>query len=232
MKLTKNTGRILGLLFLTSVIAGATVTMLRGLAGFEPNTEGFLLELIKNASQMKNAIYLDMLSSTIGIVIAVFLYPYLKKYDLRLAVTYLGISFVSFALIALSNVTHFGMLTVASEFQIAGGSNPENYTTFTKMLYEGYYWIHFLVLTLYAVGGFLLYLFFFKTKLIHQWLAIWGIVASLVVFMGGALQLAEQSVSFLFFLQNGIFVLSFIIYLLIFGFRAVHYKELAGSEQV
>lgn len=230
MKLTKNTGRVLGLLFLFSVLAGATGTALRGLAGFEPNTEAFLLELIKSASQMKNAIYLDMLASAFGVVIAIFLYPYIKKYSSRLAATYTGIAFVSFALIALSNVIHIGMLTVGAEFEIAGGNNPENYTALTSMLYEGYYWVHFLMLLLYAIGGIVLYFFFFKTKLIYQWLAVWGIIASLIVFAGGSLQMGDVTVPFLLFIQNGIFVLGFIIYLLITGFRPVYCKELAGAE--
>ncbi|WP_340199479.1 DUF4386 domain-containing protein [Ascidiimonas sp. W6] len=229
MKLTKNSGRLLGLLFLVSVITGGAGTALRGLSGIDANTVDFLLELIKSSSQMKQAIYLDMFGSALGVAIAIFLYPFIKKFSTRMALAYTGIAFINFTIITLSNVIHISLLTVASEFEMGGGSNPEDYTILSSMLYEAYYWIHFIMLILYAVGGMVLYFFFFKTKLVHQWLAIWGIIASLIVFAGGALQLAAQSVSFLLFLQNGIFVLCFILYLLILGFRPSHCKELSKA---
>lgn len=229
MKLTKKSGRLLGLLFLASVITGATGTALRGLSGIDANTTGFLLEIIKSTSQMKQAIYLDMFGSALGVAIAVFLYPFIKKFSVRMALTYTGIALVNFAIITLSNVIHIALLNVASQFEMAGGSNPENYTVLSSMLHDAYYWIHFIMLILYAFGGVVLYFFFFKTKLVHQWLAVWGIIASLIVFAGGALQLADQNVSFLLFIQNGIFVLSFIVYLIILGFRPSHCKELSKA---
>jgi hypothetical protein len=111
------------------------------------------------------------------------------------------------------------MLSVASEFSLAGGKNPENFSTLTAMLHDGYYRIHFLMLLLYGIGGIVLYYFLFKARLVFQWLAAWGMLASLIVCIGGVAQLADVKVSFFLFLQNGIFVLGFILYLLILGFR-------------
>jgi hypothetical protein len=219
MKITKNTGRVLGVIFLLSSIAGGLGTNMRGLSGIEPNTASFLLELIKSTPQMKQAIYLDMFSSALGVIIALFLHPIINKYSNRLAVAYLGIAFVNFTLITFSNILHFEMLSVASEFSLAGGKNPENFSTLTAMLHDGYYRIHFLMLLLYGIGGIVLYYFLFKTRLVFQWLAAWGMLASLIVCIGGVAQLADVKVSFFLFLQNGIFVLGFILYLLILGFR-------------
>jgi hypothetical protein len=75
MKITKNTGRVLGVIFLLSSIAGGLGTNMRGLSGIEPNTASFLLELIKSTPQMKQAIYLDMFSSALGVIIALFYTP-------------------------------------------------------------------------------------------------------------------------------------------------------------
>ena len=225
MHITKNTGRILGLLFLAAAITGGLGTSMRGLSGIEPNTVSFLLELIKSNPQMKQAIYLDILSSTLSVVMAIFLYPYIQSYSTRLAVTYSGIAFVNFVLIVVSNTIHFEMLTLAAEYSLAQGKNPENYTPFTGMLHDAYYKIHFLILLLYGIGGIVLYYFLLKTNLVYQWLAGWGIIASLIVLLGGLLQFVEIKVSFYLFLQNGLFVLSFIVYLLIMGFRVHNPKQ-------
>ena len=125
---------------------------------------------------------------------------------------------INFVMITLSNAIHVSMLSVAADFAASNGGSPMHFLTLAKMHYDAYYWVHFLMLMLYSVGGGVLYFFLFRTHLVPKWLAVWGLLASLVVFLGGALQLGEISVSILFFVQNGIFVLTFVVYLLIFGF--------------
>lgn len=221
MQPTKQTGRILGLLFLAAAIAGGTGTSLRGLSGAHTDTISFLQSLSENIVQMKWAIGLDLLGSTIAVGIALFLFPLIKKYSARLAITYLALSFVTFTIVSVSNVFHAGLLTVGSEYAATDATNTEHYATLAKMGFDAYYWLHFLMLILYSIGGGILFFFFLRTRLIPRWLSVWGILANCVVFMGGALQLFDMRVSFYLFVQNGIFVLSFIIFLLIVGFRQI-----------
>ncbi|WP_411030426.1 DUF4386 domain-containing protein [Spongiimicrobium sp. 3-5] len=217
MQTTKNTGRLLGLLFLATVIAGATGTALRGFPEADANTTDFLIGVIENTGQMKLAIALDILSSAVGVLIALFLFPYIKQYGHRLAMGYTGIAFVNFAIITVSNIIHVTLLSVGSDFD-AVGATGSHFTTLASILYDAYYWTHFLILMLYSIGGSVLYYFLFKTQLVPRWLAAWGLLASAIVFTGGALQLADIGVPFWFFIQNGIFILTFTGWLLAMGF--------------
>ena len=226
MQITKNTGRIVGVLFLLTVITGAWGTATRGFSGVEPNTTGFLDHIITSTSQMKLAIGLDMLGSAISVLIAIYLYPIIKKNSARLAIAYIGIALVSFTIITISNVVHISLLSVASEYSLATNPNTENFTTLTAMHHSAYYWAHFVLLMCYAIGGSVLYYFLLKTELVPKWLAIWGILAQTIVFAGGALQLFEIPVSFYLFIQNGVFILSFILFLLIIGFKTEKYNAL------
>ena len=226
MALTKKSGRILGFLFLLTVLAGATGTAFRGLGGADANSTAFLEQIMQLTGQMKLAISLDILASAIGVGIAIFLYAFIKKYEQRLAIAYLAIAGINFTIIVVSNIIHVNLLSLSEEFAITTSATNEYYTTLAKMLYDAYYWTHFLMLMLYSIGGLVLYYFLFRSKLIPGWLSIWGILASIVVFFGGALQLADIKVSGLLFVQNGIYVLTFIVWLLVKGFNPKYIKEL------
>ncbi|MBT8294082.1 MAG: DUF4386 domain-containing protein [Eudoraea sp.] len=226
MALTKKTGRILGFLFLLTVLAGATGTAFRGLGGAEANSTEFLEDIMLHMGQMKLAISLDILASAIGVGIALFLYSFIKKYDQRLAIAYLTIAGINFTIIVVSNIIHVNLLSLSEEFAVTTAETTDHFTTLAKMLHEAYYWTHFLMLMLYSIGGSVLYYFLFRTKLVPVWLSIWGILASIVVFFGGALQLADIKVSGLLFVQNGIYILTFIIWLLVKGFNPKYIKSL------
>ena len=226
MALTKKSGRILGFLFLLTVLAGATGTAFRGLGGADANSTAFLEQIMQLTGQMKLAISLDILASAIGVGIAIFLYAFIKKYEQRLAIAYLAIAGINFTIIVVSNIIHVNLLSLSEEFAITTSATNEYYTTLAKMLYDAYYWTHFLMLMMYSLGGLVLYYFLFRSKLIPGWLSIWGILASIVVFFGGALQLADIKVSGLLFVQNGIYVLTFIVWLLVKGFNPKYIKEL------
>ncbi|WP_240473027.1 DUF4386 domain-containing protein [Eudoraea adriatica] len=143
-----------------------------------------------------------------------------------MAIAYLAIAGINFTIIVVSNIIHVNLLSLSEEFALTTSATNEYYTTLAKMLYDAYYWTHFLMLMMYSLGGLVLYYFLFRSKLIPGWLSIWGILASIVVFFGGALQLADIKVSGLLFVQNGIYVLTFIVWLLVKGFNPKYIKEL------
>lgn len=226
MALTQKSGRILGFLFLLTVLAGATGTAFRGLGGAEANSTAFLEEIMQHMGQMKLAISLDILASAIAVGIALFVFAFIKKYDQRLANAYLTIAGINFTIIVVSNIIHVSLLSLSEEFAVTSAATTDHFTTLAKVLYDAYYWTHFLMLILYSLGGSVLYYFLFKTKLVPGWLSVWGILASIVVFCGGAFQLADIKVSGLLFVQNGIYVLTFIAWLLIKGFNPMYTREL------
>jgi len=226
MQITKNSGRLVGILFLLAAIAGGWGTSIRGLSGARDNVLAFLNRVAENAGQMKLAISLDMLGSAIAVFIAIYLYPIIKKYSARLAIAYVGIGLVNFVIITASNAVHWSLLSVGANYADTTISEAPHFATLAIMHYESYYWLHFMLLMGYAIGGSVLYYSLFKIRLIPLWLAVWGLLAQSIVFTGAALQLFEIPVSFYLFLQNGVFVLTFIGYLLIMGFKPEKCKAL------
>ncbi len=219
MKLTQNSGRVFGLLFLLTSIAGGVGTAFRGLSSGAPSTTTtFLKEVFENTSQMKQAIGLDMLSTVLALCMVIFLYPYVKKHNQRVASGYLAIGIINSGVITISNIFHFALLAISANYMDTTPVDASYYTVVSHMLYESYYSAHFITLILFSIGNFILMYYFFKTHIIPKVLVIWGFLANFLVFLGGLFQLADISVSGYLFVQNGIYILIFIIWLLIKGF--------------
>lgn len=214
MQTKKHTGRLTGLLFLATFIAGVIGTINRGLTDGEAGTAEFISNLVATISQMKLAIGLDTLTGMITIIISIFLYPLMEKFSKRLAIAYVLVTAINFTIVTLSNSLHLSLIYLVDSDQTSDIILP-----LSSMFYNAYYSLHFLILILYSFNGATLYYFMIKSRLMHQWIGIWGLVASFFVFIGGLLQLLEFSVPFVLFAQNGIFMLVFICYLLVAGFR-------------
>ena len=191
---------------------------MRGLSSADTTTGAFLASINEGMTQMQWAIGLDLLASALSVGIALFLFTFINDYNERLAHAYLGIALVTFVIVAISNVFHVALFSVSEDF-VSGVTGGQPLIGLGNMLYHGYYWLHFLILMLYGIGGCLLFFYLLKTALVPAWLAVWGLLANSIVFTGGALQLFEIPVSFYLFVQNGVFLLSFVIWLLIRGFK-------------
>ena len=210
----KNTGRVFGLFLLASFISGVFGTFSRGLSeiDFEQSGELITNQLLSLKDQMILAIRLDILASAITLAAALFLYQRLVRINSNLSVSYVAIISVNFVIAIMSNLVHFALLDLAS-------SGTSNFGQLSLTFYNSYYWMHFLIIFFYGVSGFLLYYLLAKGQLIFKWIGYWGMAASVIVMFGSMAQFLDFSVPFALFMQNGIFVLTFMIYLLTVGFR-------------
>ncbi len=219
MAITKNSGRILGLLFLIVMILGGLGISYRGLAEIKIEDVSFLSNIAENVNTMYVAIALDMLSNVFIVFIAFFVYRLVKKNKLPFTKVYLGIALLNFTVIIISNLIHSWLLSMSFEFESTTMAVNQDDIATAKILYNSFFSAHFLTLILSSVANCFLFYFLFKVQVMAKWLAVWGIAASVIVSIGGLLQLLNIEVSFLLFAQNGIFMLVFILWMLIFGFK-------------
>ncbi|MEW7293008.1 DUF4386 domain-containing protein [Aquimarina sp. 2304DJ70-9] len=220
MYTNKKTGRIVGVLFLIVFIIGALGTSLRGLSTSLVESENFLATVHENSLQMKIAILLDIISSTVGVGIAIFLFPFLKKYNNYIALLYLTFWIIEFSIIMVSNITHFSLLSLSQEFVQGNVSDPTYFNMLGFLKFEEYYWAHFLILIVYSSGAALFYYLLYKVKLIPRLLSAWAFIAVTIVFIVTWMQIFDYSVSFVFYLQNGVHFIVISIWLIVKGFNS------------
>lgn len=225
MAITKNSGRLLGLLFLTIIILGGIGISLRGLVEINTEEISFLSSIVENTNNMYVAIGLDIIANILIVWIAFYVYRLIKTSNLRYKKVYLGITLINFTVIIISNLIHVWLISIGTEFESLNIDINQDHIATAESLYNLYFSTHFTTLILNSIANWFLFYFLLKIKVIPKWLAIWGILASIIVSIGGLFQLLEIEVSSLLFIQNGIFMLVFILRLLFFGFKTHTYKN-------
>ncbi len=219
MNSIKKTGRVAGILFLLMMLSGATGTYLRGLSMSLVESENFLITVFESSLQMKSAILLDLISGALGVSIAVVLFPVLKQYKRSLALWYLILWIIGFAITIVSNITHLSLISLSQILQNTEMADVAYYRTIGALKVEEYYWAHFFILILFSAGAVLLYHIFYKTKLIPRFFSVWFSISAALVFTVSWLQIFDYQVSFAFYGQNGVHLIVLIIWLLSKGFN-------------
>lgn len=219
MESNQKTGRTIGFLLLLIMALGIPSVVLRGLSTSMVASSDFLNEIFQNSFKMRIAVLLDILASALWLVIALILFPTIKKYKNSFALWFFGIWLVQFAVIVFSNISHLSLLSLTNEFVSTGATDTELFSTLGLLKIEEYFWAHFMSLMLYASAAFSLYYFLFQTKLVPRFLSAWGMVAISLVFIASWLNIFDINPSFYFFSQNGIHMIAFMGWLIAKGFN-------------
>ena len=214
----KNTGRILGLLFLIIILCGATSLNFRGLGSTLLGSENLLLEVFEQSFSMKLAIVLDLAASLLWLGVAIYLFPYIKNISRSLALWYVALWIVQLCTVIMSDISHLSLINLSQQVNELSDPNMEHYNTLAKVLVNEYFWGHFLALMAYSSATFLLFIVFFKGKWIPRIISVWGMAAMLIVFSATVAQLFDVDVDFVFYQQNGYHFIFMTLWLLIKGF--------------
>jgi hypothetical protein len=219
MQPTKNTGRIIGSLFLIIILLGATSLNLRGLNSSLLANGNILGLVFEQAFHMKLAIVLNLAAGLIWLGIAIYLFPFIKKISMTLAMWYLLLWVIQFGASLMGDIGHLSLINLSQQVQGMPAADLIHYNTMAKVLVHEYFWGHFFSLMGYSSATFLLFIAIYKGKWLPRFVPVWGMAAMTAVFFASAVQLFDIKVSFWFYQQNGIHFIIMTLWLLVFGFK-------------
>ena len=185
---TKLNARIIGILFICTTLAGIFSVIFFGASLQSPVD---LAKVADNALQVRIGAFFYFLMAIGGASIAISMYPILKKYNEGLA-----LGAVSFRLI--EGITYiFGVMSILTLVALsqAAPSADSYYNVFGELLLAGQNLNQTLIPGVFAFSlGALIYNYiFYQERLIPRWLSAWGLVAALLVFVSGLLNLIGGS---------------------------------------
>ncbi|MEM9649357.1 MAG: DUF4386 domain-containing protein [Bacteroidota bacterium] len=218
MKTNQQIGRIIGFLLLIIIALGIPSVIFRGLSSSLVNSSSFLSLVSENAMEMRIAVLLDIIVSLLWITVAAFVFPYLKKFNNRLALAYMAIWSVYFGVIIFSNISHLSLISLSQEFESMNQLNLEYFTLVGRLKVDDYFWAHFFGIMLYASAAFIFYYFLFRKRYVPRFLSVWGMVAIFIVFVACWLNIFDVNISFHFFSQNGLHMIILMGWLVAKGF--------------
>lgn len=178
MKTNMNPGRIVGVLFLALMIVytiGATL--------IDPilNSPNYLVEASENKAQLIIGVLFELMNGVAYLGIAALLYPILKKFSEHLALLYLGLRILEFAMQMISDISPLLLITASQDFVAMDTQDTSSFQALGSILLGLRFWANQMVFIAYALGAFVFYYATYHLKLIPRFLSVWGLIGAPLV---------------------------------------------------
>lgn len=215
MKSINNLSRGVGLLFLLIFVMGILVyQFLQGPILF---SDDFLTTAAPNANKLIISVLLGCVSGLFSILISALLFPVFKKQSTSLAVLYVAFSILDFVAISIDNTSGVAMLELSKEYVTNVEVNKSVLESMAPIYSQKHWWTHYLSLLTSCFSVFVLYVAFFRTKLIPRIISGFGIVAVLLMFTELLASILGDGISMNMLLPIGLVQLVLPLWLLVKG---------------
>ena len=216
---TDNKGaRLLGATFL--IVAVATLLsdfVLRSLLGSGSISDS-LVNIANNTVTMRIAILLDLITAVGIVVLAVLLFVLLQKQNKTVALVALGWGLGQAAILAVSKISTFSLLSISQEFVKAGAPGSSHFQSLGILFRDAGIWGYTTVLLFFAIGGILFYYLFDKSRVVPRGLSVWAIIAACLALIEGLFRIFDVDIIYLL-LPNIAFELVIGVWLIAKGTR-------------
>ena len=173
----RKTARIVGLLFITVMVAG----LLSAVFSEPIHAPDYLI----NVSENENQVTIGALFSSIMAValagVAITVYPILKKHNEALALGYVAATIIDGVLFIASILARLTLLTLSKEFVKAGAPHTSYFQTTGALLLAVHNWAYNVLWPItVSLGALMFYYLLYKSKLIPRWLSVWGFIGAIL----------------------------------------------------
>ena len=176
----KKTGRIVGILFLTLMIVYTVGALL-----IDPilNSPNYLLEVADKKNNILIGVILELLNGVAYIGIAVLVYPIFKKFSESLALLYLGLRIVEFAMQLVSDMSPLLLITASQDFIAMDIKDTNSIQALGSVLLAQRFWANQMVFITYSLGAIIFYYLAYHLKLIPRLFSVWGLIGAPLVLL-------------------------------------------------
>lgn len=187
MKTYKNTAIIVGALFLI-----AMVTSLVGGAGMiEPviGTDEYLVAVSESDTQVLVGVLLELINGICVVLIAVLLFPILKKVNEGLALGYVAFRIIESMVIVAAVVSPLTLVALSQEYLKAGAPDTSFFQALGgTLLAARSHWAGLLLGLFFSLGALVLYYLMYKSILLPRFISIWGFIGAILILVWNTLQ--------------------------------------------
>jgi hypothetical protein len=160
-------GRVIGVLLLVLFVLLAL--------GFIPlvpiSTAAFLEQASGISTQIRLAVILLFASGALTIGISITGFPVFRQYSFRMALWFLTVSIIWFAMQAIDNAHILSMLSLSQRYAQGGASSPELFGALGDFARSSRVWAHYTTLLVIEIWFFVLYALLFRFSLVPRPLA-------------------------------------------------------------
>jgi len=172
MNLYRNNARTVGILFIIAIVA----PLISFIFTKYINDSDYLITVSENSSLVIVGALLELTMAFAIAGIAIWLYPVLKKQNESLALGATGFRLIEAILDIVAIVGLLSLITLSQEYIAAGSPGNSYFSTLGTLTLDARHWAGVLAPIAFHLGALMYYYVFFKSRLIPQWLSVWGII--------------------------------------------------------
>ena len=175
MKTPKRTGQIIGRLIFVQLIFGLLVSfvLLQSLSA----PAGFLESAAGSALELSLGVLLWLATGALLIAIAITAWPLFKHYSEALALWYVSMSVLTFALFAIEGIAVMSMLSLSQDYIAADTQDPEQLKALGAVVRTAYIWAGNTSGLVSEATIFMFYCILYRFTLVPRALSGFGLVA-------------------------------------------------------
>ncbi len=170
---TKNTARIVGILFIAGTVAGifSVVPVIDG--------ADYIVKAFTNENQVLMGAFFQLLMVVAYVGIPILMYSILSKHNRGLALGSVAFGIIAGVFIIIGVIILLLLLTLSHEFANAGTLDVSYFQTLGGLLRAGRDLTNHVATTLaFALAMLLFNCIFYQTKLVPRWLSVWGLIGT------------------------------------------------------
>jgi hypothetical protein len=181
MDSSRKTGIIVGVLFILAI-----VTLFIGQALYNPilSSPDYLDIAYPNRVIVIIGVLIEFIGFLGLVLIPVFLFPILKKYNEVLALGYVSFRLFEVVLLSVAQICKLLLINLSQDYLSKGGADASYFQNMGNSIKSVLYWNDsggLIYLVVFVIGALILYSALYKSKLIPRWLSIWGLIGAVAI---------------------------------------------------
>ena len=210
----------------------ATVVGIVYLAGFVVGIGGnILIQSILGAPNHLSTVSANSMMVAIGAILwlmtvagdtahGVLMFPVLKQHSERMAFGYLAARIVDAVFIAVMVLFLLIQIPLGSEYLKAAASNSAFLQSLSTVSVQASQYAYQIGMSALGVAGLLLYIMFYRTKLVPRWMAVWGLVGYAIILCGMLSRILGSGLGDVSSIPGGLWEVFIGVWLIVKGFNS------------
>lgn len=179
MNTNKKTARLVGVLFLTAMVASL---LGGGLVESVISVPDYLAAVSENKNQVIIGVLLELMNGIAVVGIGVLMFPILKQYNENLALGYLGLRIIEAVFCSVIVISPLSLITLSQEYLRAGALDAVYFQTVgTLSIAERASVAGLLIPIFFSLGALLFYYSLYQSEFLPRFISVWGLIAAILI---------------------------------------------------
>jgi hypothetical protein len=217
MEAASRTGRIIGVLIIMQMVGSGVVNFV-----LEPRllgAPGFLVSAASHSQQIGLAVLLGLVTEALWVGVAITAFPIFCQRTRRMALWFVALTVVSLAVAVAENVGVMSMVSLSEAYTKASAVQREHLETVQVIVASARNWPHFISRIFVGSAIFVFYAVLYRFTLVPRALAVFGLIAAVLMVTAVAMPLFGHDVVFPMLAPMGLSQLILAVWLITKGFR-------------